>query len=114
MRASRSERLHRYALDHDLIGAVAGHREERAAENSSPQRELLRWVDAEVEQLELAGRSTDRHKRFSTPRDVVDDEHRSDDGPDDVNQELNKVGPNHSRHAAKIGVDDRHCGRPDH
>ena len=98
---ARREQAH-----HDqLIGAVAGRRQECAADDSGPEGVFCVEVPAKLEDVELAGGCGHAVCGVPPARNQVRDGEHADHGSGYVNRQLNHVRPDHGRHAALEGVE---------
>ena len=100
--ASRSLRAGEQALHHRLIRAVAGHREECAADQAGPEREAFR--QAEKAKSKICNLPPGRSGRMGDLRpasgNFVQQQEKCTERAENVQDELDHVRPNHGAHAA--------------
>ncbi len=99
-----------HALDHELVGAVRGHREEGAAEDAGPEGVALRQVQGEVEHVELAQRRGNGDDVGPVAGGSVTDGPQGDECAGDVEGHLDDVGPDDGGHTAFECVKKREGG----
>ena len=100
------------ALDHQLIGAVAGSGQETAADKARPECVGRGPGPVEIENLELAGGRNRVQCRANPARQFVTQNNQTDDGTEDVHAHLQDICPDDGRHPPFKGV--KQCQANDH
>ena len=103
-------------LDHELIGPMRCGREKRAADHAGPECVAAGEIEREIEHAQLVAGGCQSGDFVPASRDLLPEDERRGERADQIDGELDDVGPDERRHPAEEGVDDhgepeRHDGR---
>src|SRR5262249_32510030 len=92
--------------------SVTGGRQEAAAENARPERvrpgeKLDSPGEAEIENREFSRRPGNRDDVIPSSGDLAEDDEEAEYRAKDVQRHLYDIGPDHGRHAAFEGIEER-------
>ena len=102
------------ALDHHLVGAVSRKGQEGASQKSGPESIGHTQIEGEIHKLELLQGCCQAHHFRPSVGDARQDDEEGQDGPGEVEQELDDIIPDHRPHSSVERICDGDSSNDDH